>query len=154
MRRLLPARFSLSIISLSLAAAAAVRVSPSAASEALRYDLRAEIGGEYDDNAHRAEIIQGAENQPRVVASPLARAALGGRLSDVVARGQQITGSATRAGKLFTAPDARTEDVAIADSSARWRLRLGERTGGALQAVYYEAFQRAGNDELSQAERR
>ncbi len=153
MRRLSPARPSLTIVAFWLAATG-VRVSPSAAGESLRYDVRAELGGEFDDNAHRAEIVQGAENQPRVIASPLARAAIGGRLADVVARGQQVSVSATLAGKLFTSSDARTEDVAIADSSARWRLQLGQRTGAALQALYYEAFQRQGGDALAAAERR
>src|SRR5882724_4772300 len=152
MRRSSPARLSVSIAALLLAAG--MRARSSRAGESLRYDLRAELGGEYDDNAHRAEVVQGAPDQPRVVGAPLARAALGGRLSEAIARGQQLALSATLAGKIFTASEARTEDVAIADSSARWRLALGTASGIAAQALYYEAFQRQGDDVLAAADRR
>ena len=119
----------------------------------LRYDLRGELGAEYDNNAHRTEIIRGAGNQA-IVASPLARAALGGHLSDVIADGQQIAVAATLAGKLFTEPAARSENVAIAQSSGLWRLTAGARTAINLQAIYYEAFQPATGDPTSADERR
>jgi hypothetical protein len=158
MRRLPPARLLVSgrrgVSLLALVVAAAGGQAPAVAGESLRYDVRAELGGEYDDNARRAEIVDGAENQPRVVGSPLARAAISGRLSDVVARGQQVALSATLAGKLFTAPAAGTEDVAIAESSARWHLALSPRAGLGLQAQYYEAFQRGGVGADAAAERR
>jgi hypothetical protein len=152
MRRLSPARPLVSVVVLALAVG--IRAPSSRAGEALRYDVRAELGGEYDDNAHRAEVVQGVENQPAVVGSPLARAAVGGRLSDVIARGQQLALSATLAGKIFTGSSARTEDVAIADSSARWRLNLGSASGVAAQVVYYEAFQRQGDDATTAPDRR
>jgi hypothetical protein len=152
MRRLSPARPLVSVVGLALAVG--MRAPSSRAGEALRYDMRAELGGEYDDNAHRAEVVQGVENQPAVVGSPLARAAVGGRLSDVIARGQQLALSATLAGKIFTGSSARTEDVAIADSSARWRLNLGGASGVAAQVVYYEAFQRQSDDATTAADRR
>ena len=151
-RRLLPARLLVSLLALVIAAAGGQ--ASSAAGEALRYDLRTELGGEYDDNAHRTEIVDGAENQPRVVGSPVARAAVAARVSDAIARGQQLALSATLAGKLFTAPAARSEDVAIAESSARWHLAMSALTGIALQAQYYEAFQRAGDGAAAAAERR
>ncbi|HET6149708.1 MAG TPA: hypothetical protein VFH68_19375 [Polyangia bacterium] len=145
-------RVFVSLVALVIAAAGGQ--ASSAAGQALRYDLRTELGGEYDDNAHRTEIVDGAENQPRVVGSPVVRAAVAGRLSDAVARGQQLALSATLAGKLFTAPAARSEDVAIAESSARWRVAMSALTGIALQAQYYEAFQRAGDGAAAAAERR
>ena len=152
MRRLSPARPLIPIAVLALTVGASA---PSArAGDALRYDVRVELGGEYDDNAHRAEVVQGVADQPPVVGSPLARAAVGGRLTDIIARGQQLALSATLAGKVFTAAGARTEDVAIADSSARWRLSLGAATGLAAQLVYYEAFQRQSDDPATAADRR
>ena len=140
MRGLPPARL---LLSLTAAAWLTVLVTDgsSIAKESLRYDVRAELGGEYDSNAHRSEIVNGADNRI-IVASPLTRAAIGAHLSDVVASGQQIALSATLAGKLFTAPAARSEDVAIAQSSGVWRLAIGARTALAAQALYYEAFSR------------
>ncbi|HSY38743.1 MAG TPA: hypothetical protein VLA79_04415, partial [Polyangia bacterium] len=81
-----------------------------------RYTLRAEVGLEYDTNAHRTEMIAGADNPP-IVASPLERLVLAGTLSDLVADGQLLTLGATAAGKLYDAPAATDEDVAIAQSS-------------------------------------
>ena len=94
---------------------------------------------------HRTEIIDGIANAP-IVGSPLARVALNGHLADVVADGQQVAVSATLAGKVFTAPAARDEDVLLAATSARWRMAVGEKSGLGLQALYYEAFQRASSD--------
>ena len=78
-----------------------------------RYTLRAEAGLEYDTNAHRTEVVAGADNPP-LVASPLERLVLAATLSDVVAEGQLLTLGATAAAKIFDAPAARDEDVAIA----------------------------------------
>ena len=70
-----------------------------------RYTLRAEVGLEYDTNAHRTEIVAGANNPP-LVASPLERLVLAGTLSDQVADGQLLTLAATAAGKIYDAPAA------------------------------------------------
>jgi hypothetical protein len=149
MRRLSAARLSIALIALALTARAGTHAAY--ADQTLRYDLRGELGGEYDSNVHRTEIIANTANPP-VVASPLARAALSGHLADVVADRHQLTLSATLAGKLFAA--ARDEDVALASSSARWRRALGADTGLAAQAVYYEAFQRASSDPAAADNRR
>ncbi len=150
MRRLSAARLSIALIALALTARAGARAAY--ADQTLRYDLRGELGGEYDSNAHRTEIIAGTH--PPVVGSPLARAALSGHLADVVADRHQLTLSATLAGKLFAAAAARDEDVALASSSARWRRVLGADTGLAAQGIYYEAFQRAGSDPAAADDRR
>ena len=151
MRRLSPARLLVSLIASGIAARAGAQ--PSFAGEALRWDLRAELGGEYDSNVHRSEIVRGAGSSPAaapmapaIVGSPLARAAISGHLSDAVGRGQRLMLSATLAGKLFTAAAARDEDVAIADSGGRWQLALGADTAIGAQALYYEAFQRTSGD--------
>ena len=152
MRPLSRARFLVSLVALVAAAAGGPRAVR--AGDALRYDVRTELGGEYDDNAHRTEIVDGADNQPPIVGSPVARGAITGRLNDVVADGQQVAVTATLAGKLFTVPAARSEDVGIAESSARWRLALGARTGITALMQYYEAFQRAVPGVAAAAERR
>ena len=108
-----------------------------------RYTLRAEVGLEYDTNAHRTEIVAGGDNPP-LVASPLERLVLAGTLSDVVADGQLLTLGATVAGKIFDAPAAADEDVAIAQSSLAWAKALGPRATLTLAGAYYEAFQAAG----------
>ncbi|HVU52797.1 MAG TPA: hypothetical protein VHL80_19080 [Polyangia bacterium] len=107
------------------------------------YTLRAELGPELDTNAHRTELINvpGTVNPP-VVSSPLARAVLSGSLSDVVGDGHQVAMSATLAAKVFEKPEARDEDVGIAESTLLWRAPLGARSALALSGAYYEAFQR------------
>ena len=118
-----------------------------------RYTLRAEVGLEYDTNAHRTEIVAGANNPP-VVASPLERLVLAGTLSDLVAEGQLLTLAATAAGKIYDAPAAYGEDVAIAQSSLAWAKALGRRATLTLSGAYYEAFQRAAKNLVDASERR
>lgn len=156
MRRHCPAkppspRALLALFALWIGAGAGAR--PAHAGESLRYDLRGELGGEYDSNAHRTEVIDCIASAP-IVGSPLARAALSGHLADLVADRQQVALSATLAGKLFTAPAARDEDVVLAATSARWRMAVGEKSALGLQAIYYEAFQRAASDPADAVDRR
>jgi len=123
------------------------------AGEATRYTLRAELGGEYDSNVHRTEIIDGTASPP-ITASPAARLVLGGNLSDAISDDQTIAAAAMLAGKLFVAPAAAAEDLAVAQTSASWRLTLGPRTAIGLDGLYYEAFQRSSSDPALIFERR
>jgi hypothetical protein len=107
-----------------------------------RSAFRAEAGLEIDSNAHRAEILTGAVNPP-LVASALERLVLSWALGDVIADGQAVALSATAAAKIFDAPAARDEDLAIAESSAAWQRSLGADGTLALSGAYYEAFQRS-----------
>jgi hypothetical protein len=118
-----------------------------------RFALRAEAGLEYDSNAHRAEIITGAVNPP-IVGSPLERLVLAWTLSQLVADGQTVALSATAAAKLFDAPAATDEDVAIAQSSAAWQGQLDAATSLTVSGAYYEAFQRSSSDLTEASERR
>lgn len=106
------------------------------------YSLRAELGPELDTNVHRTQTINVPDvpNVP-IVSSPLARAVIAAALSDLVADGHQITMSATLAAKAFAKPEARSENVAVAESSLYWRMRLSPRSSLALAGAYYEAFQ-------------
>ena len=105
------------------------------------YQLRAELGGEYDSNAHRVEQV--ANVGADVVGSFLQRLVLSGQLTDQVAPRHAIAWSATAAAKIFDAPAARSENVAIAQSSLVWRAALGPHTSlapsgtgaGSLQAL-------------------
>jgi hypothetical protein len=103
------------------------------------YQLLAELGVEYDSNAHRVEEVAGGTGA--TVGSFLQRLVLSAQLADQIAPRQTIAWSATAAGKLFDAPAARSENVAIAQSSLLWRTALGAGTWLAPSAVYYEAFQ-------------
>ncbi len=162
MRRLSPARRRpgrnshrvpiLALLALWIGAASGARAAH--AGETLRYDLRAEVGGEYDSNAHRTEIIDGIANAP-IVGSPLARAALSGHLADVVADrpATRAVGDAGRqavhgAGGARRGRRARLDQRALADRGRR------RRPASALQAIYYEAFQRASTDPADAADRR
>jgi hypothetical protein len=103
------------------------------------YQLRAEIGMEYDSNAHRVEQISGSDNG--VVGSFLQRLVVAGQLTDQVAPRHAVAVTATAAAKIFDAAPARSETVAIAQSSLMWRATIGPRTSLSPSAAYYEAFQ-------------
>src|SRR6266404_4720717 len=107
-----------------------------------RYVLRAELGVEYDTNAHRTEHLNDTAN-PENVRSPLGRGVASASLSDVIAPGHAVALSATAAAKLFADQRARDEDVAVAQSSAEWRMNLGPHATLGLAGNYYEAFQRS-----------
>ncbi len=116
------------------------------------YQVMAELGLEYDSNAHRVEEVAGTAGA--VVGSFLQRLVLNAQLADQVAPRQTIAWSATVAGKVFDAPAARSEDVAIAQSSLMWRSALGARTWLAPAGTYYEAFQSWGPEGDPAGERR
>jgi hypothetical protein len=118
-----------------------------------RYTLRAEVGLEYDTNAHRTELVAGATNPP-LVASPLERLVLAGTLSDLIADGQILTLAATAAGKIYNAPAAYDEDVAIAQSSIAWAKALSPRATLTVSGAYYEAFQAPAENLIDATERR
>jgi hypothetical protein len=103
------------------------------------YQLRAELGVEYDSNAHRVEQVAGVNGG--IVGSFLERFVASGQGTGQVADRHAIAWSATAAGKIFDAPAARSENVAIAQSSLVWRTALGPHTWLAPSGMYYEAFQ-------------
>jgi hypothetical protein len=118
-----------------------------------RLSLHAEGGLEIDTNAHRTEIIAGAPNPP-IVTSALERFVLTGTLADVVAEGTAVSMAATFAGKLFDAPEATDEDVAIAQTSLSLQRALRPGAALTLSGAYYEAFQRASANLLDAEDRR
>ena len=100
-----PALAALSLLAMMEMVHGTARAQTDGAPETEHYTLRAEVGLEYDTNAHRTEIVAGANNPP-LVASPLQRLVLAGTLSDLVADGQLLTLAATAAGKIYDAPAA------------------------------------------------
>lgn len=118
-----------------------------------RLTLRGEAGLEYDSNAHRTEVVAGADNPP-IVGSLVERFVLSAGLSDVVADGHAVTMGATLAGKLFDSTAAADEDVAIAQTSLAWQASLRPGTALTLSGAYYEAFQRASANLADAIERR
>jgi hypothetical protein len=148
-----PALAALSLLAMIRMVDGTARAETDGAPDTERYTLRAEVGLEYDTNAHRTEIVAGANNPP-IVASPLERLVLAGTLSDLVADGQLLTLAATAAGKIYDAPRATGEDVAIAQSSLAWAKALGPRATLTLTGAYYEAFQSTAKDLVDASERR
>jgi len=134
------------LIPLALALAAAPARAQDGAGEVPpdneHYQLRAEVGAEYDSNAHRVEQIANTTVPPPApVGSLLQRVVLSAQLADQVAPRHAIAWSATAAAKIFDAPAARSENVAIAQSSLMWRTALGARAWLSPSGAYYEAFQ-------------
>jgi len=130
------------LAAMALVATAATARAQTDAPDSERYTLRAELGAEYDTNAHRAEVVAGAVNPP-VIASPVERVVVSGTLSDLVADGQAIALAATVAGKLYDANGTHDEDVAVVSSSAAWQTTVNDKSALTLSAAYYEAFQGA-----------
>jgi len=114
--------------------------------------LRAEVGTEYDSNAHRVEQLTSSGSE--VVGSFLQRFVVSGNVVDQVAPRQAVAVTATAAAKVFDAPAARSETVAIAQSSMMWRAALDDHTSLAPAAAYYEAFQSWGPEGDPAGERR
>lgn len=135
-----PAR-TIALVAITLAGTGAAEAQTDPApDENLHYLLRAELGAEFDSNARRTEEIAGTMGVAPVQ-SWLQRFVVAGSLVDSIAPDNELSLSATGAGKLFDAAQARAEDVAIAQSALAWRIGLGPRARLALAGGYYEAFQ-------------
>ena len=148
-----PALIALSLLAMPGMVHGTARAQTDGAPDTERYSLRVELGVGYDTNAHRTEIVAGGDNPP-LVASPLERLVLAGTFTDVVADGQVITLGATAAGKIYDAPAAYDEDVAIAQSSLAWAKTLSPRATLTFAGGYYEAFQRQAANLTDASERR
>jgi hypothetical protein len=102
-------------------------------------NVRAEVGAEYDSNVHRVERPQAGADP--AVASPLARAVFGWSVADRLGDRHDVAFSVLGAGKVFLAPEARSENVGIVETGGTWRVGLGGRRRLALSTSYYEALQ-------------
>lgn len=112
----------------------------------LHYDWRIEDGAEYDSNPARAESIAGMPAQPRVPGSPLVRLVASGNLSAPLGQHHFLALSSAFGGKWFTDPEARAENVLVAQASGSDTVRFASSTQLALTAAYYDVFQRRSTD--------
>lgn len=124
---------------LAVAGAALWWCPPAAATDDQQVSARAELGVEYDDNVHRAEQIDG--NRVAVVSSALTKAVVGLSAADRITDRQDVAFSVLGAAKLFAAPAARNENVAVVETAGAWNVRLASRTRLGAGATYYEAIQ-------------
>ena len=116
---------------------------PSARADSPRYDLRLELGTEYDSNPDRAEQIANvAPTLPPAGPSPLARLVASGNWASAFGQSGGLALSGALAGKRFFDQDARGDDVFIAQTGANGTLRVAGRTILGLAGSYYDAFQR------------
>jgi hypothetical protein len=116
---------------------------PSARADSPRYDLRVELGTEYDSNPDRAEQIANvAPTLPPAGPSPLARLVASGNWASAFGQSGGLALSGALAGKRFFDQDARGDDVFIAQTGANGTLRVAGRTILGLAGSYYDAFQR------------
>jgi len=108
-----------------------------------RYDLRVELGTEYDSNPDRSEQIANyAPPIPQTGPSPLARLVAAGNWASALGQSGGLSLSGAVAGKRFFDQTARGDDVLIAQAGANGTLRVARRTTLGLAGSYYDAFQR------------
>ena len=108
-----------------------------------RYDVRVELGTEYDTNPDRAEQITNyTPPLPQAGPSPLARLVASGNWSSAIGKSGALALSGAMAGKRFVDQDARGDDVLVAQAGANGTLRVAGRTFLGLAGSYYDAFQR------------
>jgi hypothetical protein len=120
---------------------------PSAHADSARYDLRVELGTEYDSNPDRAEQI--ANFPPPLTPagpSPLARLVAAGNWASALGQSGGLALSGAGAGKRFFDQDARGDDVLIVQTGANGTLRVAGRTIVGLAGSYFDAFQRGPAD--------
>jgi hypothetical protein len=128
---------------LGVALLALVGVAPVGAAhgEPLRYELRAELGAEYDSNPARIEEVEGRPTPP-IQGSPLGRLVLGADAATTLAGRHTLTLSLGFAAKAFTSTAARLEDVLVAQASPSWTVLVAPRTSVGLGGSYYDVAQR------------
>jgi hypothetical protein len=108
-----------------------------------RYDLRFELGGEYDSNPSRIEQIKGL---PTVESSPLLRLVGLGALTTRLGERWMLALSGGVGGKWFTEAALGGEDLFVVQSHDTLALRIGEKSNLMVGASYYDAYQRGSNE--------
>jgi hypothetical protein len=130
-------------LTLTLVVLALLGACPWARADSARYDLRVELGTEYDSNPDRAEQIANvAPTLSPAGPSPLARLVASGNWASAIGQRGGLALSGAMAGKRFFDQDARGDDVLIAQAGANGTLRVAGRTILGLAGSYYDAFQR------------
>jgi hypothetical protein len=124
-----------------LAAVVAVAGARGAWGQAVRYEVRAEVGAEYDSNPGRTEEVRGGTAGPPIEGAALGRLVLGADLAARLGERQALSLSLGGAGKRFGAR-ARSDDVLVGQAAAAWNVRVGAGTAVALAGTYYDVAQR------------
>jgi hypothetical protein len=106
----------------------------------LKLALRLELGPEYDSNANRAEIVQGAMDADMPTGSFLVRTTGRGQL--VWRSGRNLLrGSALLGGKIFFSPDVQDQNTLVAQAGLEDRIQLHDAVQLSFGGDYYEAHQ-------------
>jgi hypothetical protein len=131
-------RLTLTLVALTLLGAR-----PSAGAEQSRYELRVELGTEYDSNPDRAEQIANVPpTLPQAAPSLLERLVASGNWASPIGQIGALSLSGALAGKRFFDQAARGDDVLVIQAGANGTLRVVSRTVVGLAGNYYDAFQR------------
>jgi hypothetical protein len=109
-----------------------------------RYEVRAEVGVEYDSNPGRREEVPDDPDPTPIQGSPVGRLVIDGDLAVPAGARHAFSLSVGLAGKAFSEEKARGEDLLVAQASAGWTILLGRRTGLGLSGTYYDVGQRPG----------
>jgi len=124
---------------------------PWARADSTRYDVRLELGTEYDSNPDRAERVANAMPTlpqaapfplPQAAPSPLERLVASGNWTSAIGQDGVLALSGAMAGKRFFDQAARGDDVLVVQAGANGTLRVAGRTTLGLAGGYYDAFQR------------
>jgi hypothetical protein len=102
--------------------------------------VHGEVGGEYDDNVHWVGTSD-TPGEPPPTGSALARAVLGVTTAARLSARQDVAFSVLGAAKLFEKTEARSENLAVVETSGSWRVAVADRTRLSLNGGYYEAIQ-------------
>jgi hypothetical protein len=123
----------------SLAALALQLPGALARGEGARLGLRLELGAEYDSNPHRTEQVEGTSPQP-ITGSPLGRFVTSVDAAGLLGARHSLSLSVGLAGKAFSTPSARSEDVLVAEASGGWSVLAGSGTSFGVSAAYFDVF--------------
>ena len=105
-----------------------------------QYDVRVEVGGEYDTNAARVEQVA---DLPALQPSMLARLVGLGSYAARFADRYVLSLSGGVGGKRYSSSSVAGEDVLVIHTQDMLGVRLDERAFLYLSAGYYDAFQRS-----------
>jgi hypothetical protein len=109
---------------------------------ALKLTLRLELGPEYDSNANRAEIVQGAVVNDVPTGSFLVRTTVRPQLAWRSGRNTLRVGGLL-GGKVFFNPDVQDQNTIVGDVAVEDRVRVADWLDVGAAIDYYDAAQQA-----------
>jgi hypothetical protein len=115
---------------------------------AFKLTLRLELGPEYDSNANRAEVVQGAANTDVPTGSFLARSTVRGTLSWRKGR-NLLRASGLLGGKVYFNPDVQDQNTLVGQLGLEDRVRPTPWLELGLAGDYYDVGQQTVNTSCS-----